>query len=347
MSKKIWVVITGLIRKPDYFVPTLETLVRARELGLIQGIVFSTWVGEVDAYGLRQALMDMGVVLVESPPLQSATADLAHNIERQKLLFYWGLTFVPPEAHVFKTRPDQVITINEKFLNFLSHLHSMDLSVAERDRDILPARVWCGRFAPNTPFWYDDRYFFTTHEVAMRMTAMSTDLRLLAHPKNNIAEANWYQPLFSRTTFWANAMMRVNWHYVTFILAPETFETYKGELQRTDFFWLVMALYEQVTDRFILSGYTGFDLADYDYLGADRRRKAEVPMQYGGRFIDFFPNYPDHPKFQYARGLCEDLRGGAINDPALWRKAISDLIAHSPHLSENIFDPVVSNLPTV
>lgn len=340
-SKNIWVVITGLVRKHNYFMHSLNTLLDARKKGLVDGIIFSTWDGEVDNYsGLRNFLKSNNIILSEIRSLESPTADLSHNIERQKVLLYWGVCCAPTGSYIFKTRPDQVVTINEKFHGLLEYLHVLDMSVADVDKGILQSKIWCGRLAPNIPFWFDDRYFFTSREVAIGMTTMTSDIRLIGHPNNFIAEINWYQPLFAKTTIWANAVMRVNWLTIA-QRGPESSEAYKAMLRSSNFYWLSIAVYDNVARRFIEVGFPGFNLDDYEFLGPDANRAAELPIQFN-RVIDFIPECQMNVAFDDAQSLCNDLVNGPINDPALWRNAIESLVLRAPQLRNEVVRQKIS-----
>lgn len=339
--KRIWVVITGQVRKIRQFLLSLENLVLARDGGLIEGIVFSTWESEVDGYsGLRAALKSSGVILMESRPLKSVMAANAGNIERQKFLLYWGLSCVPTGAYVFKTRPDQVITTNRKFHDLLSYLNALDFSTQGENKKILPAKIWAGRLAIDVPFWVDDRYFFSTREVCLRLTQIVSDVRVMAQSQNDIAEVNWYYAAFSGHCYWALAVMHLNW-LAQNNQSLEKNKEYRGLIKTTGFFWLAMLVYDKLVQEFFYVGYNGFNLSDYEFLGVDPLRAFEIPDVFG-RVLDYYPEHQDNRYCALFRNFTQNLFSEELNNPELWRQQADDFRRHLPSYSDCISGPLIS-----
>ncbi len=119
-----WAVICGLVRDESAFVKKLDTLTAWRRTGAIDGIVFSTWMGELDRYPAVAAAYAAGaftLVETEQPQLKAP----GHFIHQMKSLYY-GLQAVPSDAWVLRLRPDLAPlnnTIRDTILNaeLLSH----------------------------------------------------------------------------------------------------------------------------------------------------------------------------------------------------------------------------------
>jgi hypothetical protein len=62
----ISVVICGLVRDADRLMRKIENYKDWREQGLVNQIIYATWINEVDRYaGLRKNLRDAGVMVLE------------------------------------------------------------------------------------------------------------------------------------------------------------------------------------------------------------------------------------------------------------------------------------------
>lgn len=65
------VIFTGLVRDQELFVKSIKDLVEFRHENMVDEIIFSTWIGEIDKYdGLRNVLevYDCHLVEGELPP---------------------------------------------------------------------------------------------------------------------------------------------------------------------------------------------------------------------------------------------------------------------------------------
>ncbi len=99
-----WAVMCGLVRDESAFMTKLDTLTEWRRDGAIDGIVFSTWIGELDRYPAAAAAHAAGAfTLVEIDPPQLKAP--GHVIHQMKTLYY-GLQAVPADAWVLRLRPD-------------------------------------------------------------------------------------------------------------------------------------------------------------------------------------------------------------------------------------------------
>jgi hypothetical protein len=124
-QRENWVVICGLVRDRQLFNTKLEQLYQWRKEGLISGIVYSTWIGEIDNYeGLRQYLKDSQVVTVET---KEPDLILRGHILHQMKVLYYGLQACPEDVYILKMRPD-LGNLGNDIYDILS-VNNLDLEV--------------------------------------------------------------------------------------------------------------------------------------------------------------------------------------------------------------------------
>ena len=91
MGKKVWAVVCGAIRQEFELYSVIAWLCEQRANDLIDGIVLSTWVGEVNQItGLRNKLRFLDIILVESAPFEDKIK-INLNYTRQAVQFNAGL----------------------------------------------------------------------------------------------------------------------------------------------------------------------------------------------------------------------------------------------------------------
>ncbi|CAO3424163.1 hypothetical protein [Azospirillum doebereinerae] len=99
-----WVVVTGLVRDGDRFDRKLRTLLQWRQDGIVDGIVMSTWIGEMDRYPeTLRIIQEQGIVLVET---EEPLINLAGHVLHQMKALHYGLLACPENAHILRLRPD-------------------------------------------------------------------------------------------------------------------------------------------------------------------------------------------------------------------------------------------------
>ena len=99
-----WAVVCGLVRDPAAAMHQAEWLARFRAEGLIQGVVVSTWAGELDRYPeVRQAFAALDAVVVTS--LEPALKTPGYVLHQSKAILL-GLQACPADAMVLKMRFD-------------------------------------------------------------------------------------------------------------------------------------------------------------------------------------------------------------------------------------------------
>jgi hypothetical protein len=99
-----WAVVCGLVRDPAAALHQASVLDQFRAEGLIQGVVISTWEGELDAYPEVRAAFDRldALVVTSREPILKAPGNLLH----QSKAILLGLDACPADAMVLKMRFD-------------------------------------------------------------------------------------------------------------------------------------------------------------------------------------------------------------------------------------------------
>lgn len=125
-----WALVTGAIRNDFYLSTILIKLCEMRNRGSLDGIVLSTWEGDIDKFPrLRDNLHKIGVEIVESKEINTSAAALYDQIayERQWTTLNAGLKIIPDDCFVLKLRTDFVNGISP-FLRLVEDGNA-DLSV--------------------------------------------------------------------------------------------------------------------------------------------------------------------------------------------------------------------------
>ena len=166
-NRRIWAVMCGAVRLEFELYSTLAILCEWRAQGILEGIVLSTWRGEVEKIPkLREKLKYLDISLLEATPLDQSEEKYTNlNFVRQAIQLNNALNFIPENVFVVKCRTDFSI----KALNIISQF-------LEEDMDIVPF----GSFMPcmknkiaiaftsvSSPFFSCDIAFFG-HKVDLK-----------------------------------------------------------------------------------------------------------------------------------------------------------------------------------
>lgn len=111
MGKPVWAVVCGAVRNEFELYLVLSLLSEYRSKGWINGIVISTWKGEIENIpGLRGKLDQLGVSYVESDPLDENISKVTLiGPLRQFYQFRQGLRSLPEDVFVLKCRTDYCV----------------------------------------------------------------------------------------------------------------------------------------------------------------------------------------------------------------------------------------------
>ena len=120
-----WALITGLVRDISALREKVSQLCVYKSAGKLHGIVFSTWVNEIEKYeGLRAFLLISGVKIVESrEPGISVSAHLFHQNKSLAL----GLDAIPKSAFVYKLRTDLSL-VNDRIMRTISKQDNLEVT---------------------------------------------------------------------------------------------------------------------------------------------------------------------------------------------------------------------------
>ena len=114
----IWVAMTGRIDIELEFLMTLQWLLDRTSEGLVEGIVLSTWVGELDRYpSLRKTVQSTGIIIKELSIPKHSTKEVGWGSrEIQEYQLQACLQSIPSDSLVIKCRTDLSIKwlINHK-----------------------------------------------------------------------------------------------------------------------------------------------------------------------------------------------------------------------------------------
>lgn len=166
ISHLVWILITGNIRDPDGLSSRFDFLINLQERGLISGVVFSTWIGELEKFpSLREKFKRPNFILVESEtPSIMARGSLVH----QMVQLEHGLAACPDDCFVLRMRTDkcgpQDGFVDDHVVNAL--IGGNIFKACDYDRSIFKYKI--GTLAGHTNpslsapiffFWLDRWYF--------------------------------------------------------------------------------------------------------------------------------------------------------------------------------------------
>lgn len=121
--RTVWAVICGTLRDQVDFRLMLDYLLRCRDQGIIQGVVLSTWEGEVATVpGLAQQLATNQVAVVTSKPIDQTIGETTTgsvNYWRQATQIQAALDMIPEDAMVLKTRTDRAMPTTRRLIQML------------------------------------------------------------------------------------------------------------------------------------------------------------------------------------------------------------------------------------
>jgi hypothetical protein len=196
VSVRHWAVVCGKVRDPGATLDLLGTLGAWRREGLLDGIVLSTWLGEVvGTPGLARALHEADVTLVESP--EPSLRSMGHVHHQMKSLGL-GLAACPDDVRVFKLRTDK-LRLTDAHADLLRR--PVDLA-PDPTRDQAPdlpvpleGRIWAAYCHLRTPFWLGDVaflghvrdlrrlvHFDAAYDAVGYGAGVSVEIRFFSHP---------------------------------------------------------------------------------------------------------------------------------------------------------------------
>ncbi len=191
--RRNWVVIAGLIRDEAIFAGQLDALVSWREKGLVEGIVYSTWIGELGKYpNIAGFLTSHDILAVE---IAEPTLQLEGHILHQMTSLHYGLRLVPDGTYVFRSRPDMRVT--QEMEDFLKNEPSLELGPPHDWPAIFDERLVVLACSLMTPFYINDMIFYGRKNDVEKL--ISFDVACEVIYANMAAEQFFFAPPFYRT----------------------------------------------------------------------------------------------------------------------------------------------------
>jgi len=180
--KSVDIIFCGLVRDMDSFKKTLEDLQLLRKKELVDKIIVSTWIGEVQKTPeLSSFLKDKKVLVVESKEPENRGDG---NVWCQMKSLQMGLKEVNQNKFVLKTRTD--VYINPDFLEKLFSEKEKILRISYHlpKGDIFKYKIWAPWFEITKPFFMGDECFF----------GYKSDLNLLVNYDCSFDNENYLGP---------------------------------------------------------------------------------------------------------------------------------------------------------
>lgn len=187
----IKVIFTGLVRDQELFVKSIKDLVKFRHENMVDEIIFSTWIGEIDKYdGLRHALAVYDCHLVEGEPPPGSPGNIWHQMKS----LYLGLELIKDNSYCLKTRAD--LFIKPEFIRkLISDKDYLNISLQDDYNPIFEKKVWIPYFEITKPFYMADECFFgrtidikklvnldASYDVLYNIDCGITHIRRFIHP---------------------------------------------------------------------------------------------------------------------------------------------------------------------
>ncbi|MGJ3244363.1 MAG: hypothetical protein ACFE0O_15585 [Opitutales bacterium] len=185
-----WAVICGAVRDDLDFKLTVAELVGLRSRGLLDGLILSTWEGEVEAWdGLSEALADLGVAVIASRDVPVAGPA---NYWRQLKAFHVGLQATPAGCGVLKTRTDKVVSLLAGLVPYLQK-GPRPATAYGRQEPVFQHRLGVLHAVATMPGTTSDLMFYGTR----------ADLERVAHLDGHMDNCA-YQPKLNPCFSWIN-----------------------------------------------------------------------------------------------------------------------------------------------
>lgn len=191
----------GLLREPEMFKASINEMVSLREKGLINKILFSTWIGEVKKNPeIEKLLKEKNVKIIESEePKERGHGSIWCQMKAMNV----GLEKIDSGRFILKTRSD--VHVNKDFLVHLFNNKSelLKIKVDLPKGNIFSHKVWVPWFEITRPFYIGDECFFGKKEDVKLMINFDrrydTDYRIgsgLAHIRRFIHPFIESYPIF-------------------------------------------------------------------------------------------------------------------------------------------------------
>ena len=256
-----WVLICGLIRNEAAMLEKLATLRAWREAGHIQGVVFSTWLGEIGRFPKVKSAFEGGEFdLVELQPPMLKTQ--GYTVHQSKTLFY-GLHAVPEGSFVLKLRPD-IGSLTEAILNSLFDT-SIDLYHSSDWPDIFKYKILIAQNFLSVPYYMNDIIFYGFRDDLLKLANFDLSTEFVCI--NTAPEQFFFRGPFSGVFPQIDAYLQLYPHLI--------FDDAEKSLKRqdilllSDFYLEVFATYLLIIKQYFRVGFVGDGI---------RRNRSPLPL---------------------------------------------------------------------
>ncbi len=170
-----------------------------REKGLVEGIRFVTWLGELEqAPGLEQALTEAGVSIltVEPPRPDPRVHPLFHGyVYHQRKALHFALRSLPQDCFVLKARTDFA---EERFDSMVATLFATPGMILEVDipSPVISTRLFSYDARPDHLFYWDDIVFSGMRDDLLKFNNFDLTCEFIYPGHVSCAEIRLFSPLF-------------------------------------------------------------------------------------------------------------------------------------------------------
>jgi len=207
MKPAVWAAVCGAVRDELDVRLMLDYLLRCRQEGRIQGIVFSTWEGELEKEpGIEQLLKSNSITIVKTHPMDHVIGSIrtsAVNYWRQAMQLQRAIDVIPSDAIVLKTRTDRAMPATRRLITMLADDNPLPLVEDVKQHEGLEAfpavfthQVAAFRPRTNRAFQFSDFAFM----------GYSRDLRVMLH--FNVSEFYFSRYLNANMMFYIMAFVQ-------------------------------------------------------------------------------------------------------------------------------------------
>ncbi|WP_124035983.1 hypothetical protein [Escherichia coli] len=212
---KVNVVICGAIRDRLHLLMILRKIINKRDAGIIEEIILSTWMGEVDAYDdLREILTKTGVCVVENKTILQPSIG---NVLQQQRCLESGLVAIKNKSiPVLKVRTDKCFHLLEAFFKHIENTASLQ----KTKNGVFKYKVTIQMASVSIPFLIADKVFLGYYDD-LRMLTLHSDFyeRFCLFNKNIGAENRWFSlPFILKYPVFREYIENINFRRVSTIL---------------------------------------------------------------------------------------------------------------------------------
>jgi len=157
-KEKLDILITGLLRTEELFKRFTQDLIALRKKGIIDNIIFSTWIGELAKYPEMHSFLKKNKVTIienEEPGIDKKAGSIWNQMKSMSA----GLKYINPNKFVLKTRTD--VYINPLFIEKMKNARQI-LKITNNlpGGNIFKYKIWIPWYELTVPLYLADECFF-------------------------------------------------------------------------------------------------------------------------------------------------------------------------------------------